>query len=734
MAVAVGDVVAQGSPPAEAARALVPVDPETAPRPTLRATRVAVPMVIDGRLDEAAWNEAEPIDEFVQAQPRPGYPATERTIVRVLYDAERLYIGAECLDSEVGRITVPALEQDFESQDSDIFGVTLDTFFDRRNAFMFLINPRGAVKDTQNADDSRSENGAWEGVILLETRVHERGWTVELAIPFTTVRFDPGRDPQDWGINFLRRIRRKNEDALWAPLDRRDRVHRMSKAGTLVGLQGLRAGRNLTVKPFGLASAAGGTQRPASADRYDVDGGVDVKYGLTPRMALDLTWRTDFSQVEVDQEQVNLTRFSLFFPEKRDFFMENAGIFQVGDVSDRNYRTSSSLSDFTLFHSRRIGLSDGGRVIPIVGGGRLTGRAAGFEVGALNMQTQAVDGNPSENFTVLRVRRSVQGRADVGTLFVNRQVTGDERLARDRYNRTVAVDANLRPFGALAVNSYLAATDAPSQTGDGRAARLSVGWRDRFWDTSAFIKHVGEAFDPGVGFVRRTGVRHAYATFGVHQRPRMPLFQELNPYAEIDYITTVASVLDTRTATVGFDAQLRDGGRFTIETRDTFERVTEAFNAGGAQVVPGEYDFTDTTVSYNSSAGRHLSGKVSVASGGFYGGDKRTMGGSVLWRPTYHLSLDGSVTRNDITLGGRSFAADVYGARIKVGFSTKLFASAFVQLNTATDQRVVNVRLNYLHAPLSHLYVTYTERDATTSASGVLERALTVKVTRLFAF
>ncbi|MFN8060806.1 MAG: DUF5916 domain-containing protein [Vicinamibacterales bacterium] len=713
------------------------VDPERAPRPTLRAVRVkSGAVVVDGRLDEAAWTDAPVASDFVQAQPSSGEPATEVTNVRVLFDDRRLYIGAECRDSEPGRLVVPSLEQDFESQDSDIFAVTLDTFHDRRNAFMFMVNPGGAVKDTQNNDDSRNENLAWEGVIDLRTAVHDWGWSVELAIPFTTIRFDPSRDPQTWGINFLRRIRRKNEDDLWAPLERRDRVHRMSKAGTLQGLEALRPGRNLTLKPFGLVSAATGTQRPPGANGRTADGGLDVKYGITPRLTLDLTWRTDFSQVEVDQEQVNLTRFSLFFPEKRDFFMENAGSFQLGDVADGSYRTGASLSDFNLFHSRRIGLTDSGGVIPILGGGRLTGRAAGFELGLLDMQTKATTSVPAENFAVLRVRRSVRGRADLGAMVVNRQLTGDRVANRDAFNRSYGLDVNLRPVRALAINSYVAATDAPSQHGDRRAARISVGWRDRLWDASTFVKQVGDGFDPGVGFVRRRAMRHAYGTFGAHPRTGLPHVQELNPYVELDYITNLRGVLESRQATTGLGVQFLDGGRLTVAVNDNFERLAQPFTvAAGAIVAPGDYPFEETTVSYNSSAGRQLSAKLNWAQGSFYDGDKTTIGASALWRPNAHVAADASVNHNTIDLHGRSYAVDVYGARVKVDLSTKLFVSAFVQLNAAADQRVLNVRLNYIHAPLSHFFVTYTERTNTSTASpAVLERVLTAKITKLLSF
>ncbi len=388
-----------------------PIDPETAPRPVARAIKTSGPIKVDGVLDEAAWADANPITEFVQSQPDAGYPPTEPTTVRILYDDDKLYISAVCYDSDIEHRTVTTLEYGLppSTRDMDVFSITLDTFLDRRNSFIWLVNPNGAYRDGQTFNDSRNADYSWRGVVEIRTVIHDSGWTVEMAIPWATLRFDPTRAEQRWGMNLGRRVRRKNEDSYWAPVNRRDPVHRMSKAGTLEGLSGMRAGRNLKVKPFTLGTDVSGN-RGSVADEEGIDGGLDVKYGVTSGLILDATYRTDFSQVEVDQERVNLTRFPLFFQEKRDFFVENSGSFVLGDVTEREYRMGSSTRSFTLFHSRRIGLS-GGRPIPIVGGGRLTGRAGDFEIGVLNIQTEAVDSTAGENFGVVRLRRNLGGGA-----------------------------------------------------------------------------------------------------------------------------------------------------------------------------------------------------------------------------------------------------------------------------------------------------------------------------------
>mgnify|MGYP001983451632 FL=1 len=337
--------------------ASVPIDPETAPRPTLSALRAVGPITIDGRLDESSWANAAPATDFVQSTPRTGMPATERTEVRVLFDDNTLYIGAMMYDSEPDRIVAQRMTQDFYSPNEDIIGMSLDTFLDRRNAYYLMINPNGAIRDGQAYDNSRTSNVEWEGIMRVETERLDDGWSAELAIPFSTLRFDPSKARQEWGINFVRRVRRKVEDSMWAPVARRTRVHRMAEAGYLVGLPRLEGNRNITVKPFMLGERASGTLPRAAEQGSQGDVGLDIKWGLTPGLTADLTWQTDFSQVEADQEQVNLTRFPLFFPEKREFFIENSGTYAFGDLSERNYRLGASPRDFSSCSLRHFPIS-----------------------------------------------------------------------------------------------------------------------------------------------------------------------------------------------------------------------------------------------------------------------------------------------------------------------------------------------------------------------------------------
>ncbi len=724
------------SPTSEAsARA---VDPETVPRPSLRAIRIDQAPTIDGIPDEAVWARADSATDFLTTLPRAGLPPSERTVVRVLFDETTLYISGYMYDSQPERLYSPGLEQDFSTHDADMFGVSIDSYLDRSNGVMFGVSPAGALFDAQMEGDSRYINRSWEGMVRVETAIHEDGWSAEMAIPFATLRFEASEFEQSWGMNFLRRIRRINEDSYWAPLASQFRLHKMSRAGTVTGLAGIRQGRNLTIKPYASASTVSGAAPTAlGADGEDADIGFDLKYGLTSRLTLDVTALTDFSQVEVDQEQVNLTRFSLFFPEKRDFFLENDGIFTLGDVTERNYRTGSSPRDFKLFYSRAVGLSADRRPIPIAGGVRLSGRIRNTEIGFLDMQTRALGEPtaegfaPAENFAVLRLRQPVMGASDIGFMFVNRQ--GTSNGFGDEYNRSFGVDANVRLFRYMLVNSYVAMTDEPGVGDDRGAGYLQVAWRDPLWDASAFVKRVGEGFNPGVGFIRRTGVRQAFATVGAHPQPSLTAVQEINPYVDWSAVENLDGVLETRWVTGGFATQFADGSRLLLEVEDRFERLLSETPIAGVPVPAGDYDFRDASISYTASGARRVSGSVAVSRGSFFDGDRTSLQGSLLVRPNNHWSFNLFGQHNALDLAGQSFNADVFGGRVKYAHSTRLFLSGFLQYLDSTDELVTNVRLNFLHAPLSDVFLVYTERrDLGTSQ--LVERLLTLKVTKLFAF
>jgi hypothetical protein len=709
-----------------------PIDPETAPRPSMRAVRTERPPRIDGLVTDAEWSTADSATDFVQQLPATGALSLYRTVARVLYDAEHVYVSAVNYDPTPGLAITAGLQRDFVSSNSDAFAVALDTYLDRRNSFLFIVNPKGAVRDEQTYDDSRTIVEAWEGVIDVRTATvrmpsGDSAWTVEMAIPLRTLRFDGTRPVQAWGMNFLRRVRRASESSYWAPLDRQYRVHRMSKAGTLTGLGGLRQGRNIQLKPYAVASSASGAQVLPPSQGAKADVGGDLKYGVTPALTLDLTYNTDFSQVEVDQEQVNLTRFSRFFPERRDFFIENAGAFTFGDVEERGYRMGASLSDFTLFNSRRIGIAPNGRPVPIVAGGRLSGKVGGWGVGLLDMHTRDAEGIEGEQFAVARARRNFMGNSDVGVLASSR--SGDTS-----YNRSYGADLNLRPTPNLVLNSYVAASEAAGDSSDGHAARASLAYRGRFWDTSAMWKQVSDRFDPGLGFVRRRGMRQLFATTGVHARPPLAFIQEVNPYIEADHVRDTAGELATQSVEAGVDVFLRPQGELGLEVQDDFDRIDEAFVIyPGQTILPGDYSWRSVTARYANGEGRALSVNVSATAGGFYDGRRRALSGGFVWRARYNVSIEGSAQRNDVRRDAGDFTADLASLRVRYAWSTSLYGSAYTQYNTQAQAFVTNARLAWRYRPLSDVYLVYTERqDPRTWTQN--ERVLALKMTHMTAF
>jgi hypothetical protein len=705
-----------------------------APRPHAQAVRATGSIQIDGLLDEASWDEAFVIDRFVQLRPSPGAPVSERTEVRLLYDDENFYVGAELYDSNPSGIVRSPLQRDNSTAQGATFAIALDTFLDGRNGVVFFFNAGGVIRDAQTAEDGRVRNVAWNSAANVKTRVHDRGWTVELLIPWTSLRFDGSREEQVWGMNLFRRIRRKNEEAMWAPVDRGWTVYNVSRSGTLGGLDGIQPGRNLSVKPYVISSRATGFLRPKTESNFD--GGADIKYGITSGMTLDLSLNTDFSQVEADRPQVNLTRFSLFFPERREFFLENASLFEFGDQSARGQRGGGSSRDLTLFHSRRIGLSPTRAPLPILGGGRISGTAGPLRIGLLNMQTSRDSAVAAENFSVARVRGDLHPNLTAGAIVVNRTSTTGVKAD----NRSYGIDADFTALNDyLLVQSYLAATEGTESDGTSvdraYAGRLSVSWDDPLWDIGAMYRQIDEDFTPGVGFVRRRGIRHVYSTVGISPQVFWGVVEELNPSIVTHHFTALGGELETREIGGGMQVGFRDGSRASFNFTDRFERIHEPFSVGGATVPAGEHDFREGSVSYGSSGGRALSGQVNVGGGGFYSGNRFTIGGSVLGRLGGDRATVGiSAEHNRIDLPGQQAVdAAVYSAGFQYFFSTSLLTTGLIQYDETAQELLTDLRLNWVHAPLSDLYLVLTERRDT-KAQQVLERLLTLKVTRLFQF
>lgn len=704
-------------------------------RRQLAAVATSGPIVIDGVLDEPAWRAAAPASAFVQADPLEGQPATDDTEVRVAYDADSLYVAAVCHDGDPAGIVVNEIRKDFVGRDQDTFEVLLDTFADRRNGFVFVTNPEGAKSDTQVANEGREVNPNWDAVWWVEARRTADGWVAEFRIPFKTLRFEAGAG-RPWGINFARRVRRRNEVSYWSPVARAFSIYRASAGGDLTGLPALSTGRNLRVKPF----VMGGAVRGVGRDGFDGDAsaGVDVKAGLTPSLTLDVTVNPDFAQAEADEQQVNLTQFSLFFPEKREFFLENSGIFYFGDIP-RNHRTVARFrppeEDLLLFFSRRIGLSGGGEQLPLYGGARLTGRAGRFGVGLMTIESEAFEGQPSTNYTVARLRRDILGSSDVGAIFLAREPTG--RSAD--FNRVAGVDANFRFFRYLSLNGFAARSASPGVTTNQDAAKAAVGWEDSQKRLQASVMKIGEGFKDDMGFVRRVGVTRRFydgAWFWQAEPLRRRGIRQLQPHGRAFLYTDPGGRLVSKTVHVGNQLTWNNGAyvEYAIEPRS--ETIATPFAISpGVRIPAGRYDWNQHLVIYESDHSRALSGSVRGTFGDFWSGTQRTVQTSVLYRPTYRLVFDLGVQVSDIRLRApdAAFTTTLGTLRTGYSFSTSLFLDALVQYRTDVHQFSANVRLNLIHRPLSDFFVVYNESQLTDTAEKA-GRGLVVKYTQMLSF
>jgi len=706
-------------------------------RRTVTAVEAAAPIVVDGALDEQVWRDAEAAADFVQAEPHEGEPATEATEVRVAFDRDALYIGVVCRDGAAQAAIVNDIRKDFTAGEQDSFEVILDTFADRRNGFVFVVNPAGAKSDAQIANEGRDVNTSWDAVWSVATRRDGSGWSAEIRIPFKTLRFERGPN-REWGVNFSRRIRRKNEIDYWSPVPRAYNLYRASLAGTLGGLPDASRGNNLRIKPWIAVDSTRASGGAAFDNGRHV--GADLKYGITPSLTLDVTAKPDFAQAEADEQQVNLTQFSLYYPEKREFFLENSGTFYFGDIPREsrlgNNRFQPPEEEMLLFFSRRIGLTSDGEAIPIDAGARLTGRAGAYGVGLMTIETDPGRGAPSDNYTVLRGRRDVLGASDVGAIFLSRQSTdaGD-------YNRVYGFDANFRFHRALSINSFITKSETPGVTGGELAGKGSIVWNANFLHTQYSLLSVGDNFRDDVGFIKRTGIRKHFADFGIRPRPerlRKYGIRELHPHTRYNIYTDQSNVKVTHTNHVAMAVFFENGANVEFAVNPRFERIATPFNVRRDQAfAAGQYGWTEYNLLVETNHSRMMSASLDLTTGGFWTGTQRSTKLGVVVRPSYHLSFDAALQRNDIDLPFpmRPFVTNLVTSRVGYAFNTRTFLDTLLQYNTDLRQFSANVRFDLIHRPLSDLFVVYNEQRLTDEPTPVnAGRGLIVKYTHMLAF
>ncbi|MGE3959799.1 MAG: DUF5916 domain-containing protein [Vicinamibacterales bacterium] len=726
----------------------VPVAPHSISRGenghvVVRAIPLSQPLRVDGRLDDAVYADNEPVGGFIQATPANGQPASERTEAWVMFDERFLYITGKCYDSAPPeQWTANELRRDTNQlRQNDMFGVLIDTFHDGRNGYNFYANPLGGFTD-QAVTDEGNPNPDWNPVWQVRAGRFDGGWVVEMAIPFKSIRYHAGHN-QTWGLQLRRAIRRKNEwthlTALPAANAGSSSIFRVSRAATLVGLDLPAVSRNMELKPYGISKLTTDHVRtPSLSNVPEGTGGLDAKYGVTANLTADITVNTDFAQVEVDEQQVNLTRFSLQFPEKRDFFLEGRGIFDFGRAgagsggSAALGNSSPANGSPTLFYSRRIGLN-GGRVIPIEVGGRLTGK-----VGALNLQAgdEAISGTPSTNFTAVRIKRDVLRRSSIGVLATNRSASA---VVPGASNQALGIDGAFSFFQDLYAGGYYARSRTEGRNRDNDSYQARVDYNaDRYGVKVDYLK-VGDNFNPEVGFTRRDNFRRSFASARFSPRPTgRSRVRKWAVEGTLEYLVNGASQVETRQRGARGAIEFQNSDMFTLEATSSYELLVRPFTVSPGVVLPvGGYGFSDVTASYAFGQQRRISGTASLQAGHFYNGDIRAVsysGGRVALLKQW--SLEPSLSLNQVSLPVGAFTSTVLRARTDYGFSPRMFASALVQYSSTDHVYSSNLRFRWEYRPGSEFFVVYADEHDTVQRGfvGLRNRAFVVKVNRMMRF
>jgi uncharacterized protein DUF5916/cellulose/xylan binding protein with CBM9 domain len=689
-------------------------------RPTASAVKVDTPPIVDGVLEDAAWQAATPLSGFTQAEPLEGEPASENTEVRIVYDDDAVYVGVVLHDSDPSQIVTTDTRRDAGLGDMDSFQVIFDTFRDQQNGFVFGTNGAGVQYDGQ-VRDQRNPDASWDGSWDVKTNMTETGWTAEFRIPLRTLRY--GQAPQTWGVNFFRNIQRRRERAYWAPLEQTFNISRLSSAGELRGLD-LAAPRNLKILPYVVSSADRNFTPGASTD-LDGDIGFDAKFGVTQSLNLDLTVNTDFAQVEVDTQQINLTRFNLRFPEKRPFFLENSGLFRVGKGNELD-----------LFFSRRIGVDErDGSLVPIKGGARLSGKAGGFNVGVLNMQTADNGGRPANNFSVLRVSRDLPSRSGVGAMFINRDATGSLARSGD-YNRTFGTDARMGIGEHTSFAGFAARTQTPGLTGRDYAWNVDSQFDNGQHRASFEWGVTGEDFNPEVGFLENEdGYRRYFVRFEEtmrQERIRQLGFRELLPHATYTRYDYLDGGLNSAELHVDNHFDWENGNLVQIGLNGTWDGIRVPFVVyPGIIVPPGDHGGLRWTFRMSSDRRKWVYGRTQWDVGRFLNGTQSSPTFQVILRDGGRLALDTTWNYRAIDLPQGAFHTNLGNMRVTYNFTPSVFVQSLLQYNDRTNRWSTNLRFHWLQTAGTGLFLVYNDTESL-NGIGPVNRAFVVKFVRQF--
>ena len=686
-------------------------------RPSVTAVRTDESIKIDGVLDEAIWESILPITEFVQRLPQDGADPTEKSQMQIAYNDQYLYFGFTFYDSEPEKVRATILNRGGWIHRDDKLEIALDTYHDKRNAYLFEMNPLGTQDDALITDESRPglDEWAWDGVYISEGNVTDFGWVLEVAIPWTTLRF-PSKDELTMGLAIKRYINRKNESVMWPHigLEYSSDVYQVSQYATLKGLKNIKRGKDVKIKPFGI----GGTQTQMKDDQKISDqtgsGGMDIYYGLKSNLTLNLTYNTDFAQVEADNAQINLTRFNLFYPEKREFFLTRSKLFAFG-----NSRQTE------VFFSRRIGLNQ-----DVAGGARMFGQIGNTSIGALNIHTRADGDLPATAYSALRLRSDIRDRTTVGAIVT-------DMTNNDGQNSVFGLDGQMRFWGNSSVSAWFSQVDDKRIDGASAASMIKIDLKNDRYFLTAGQHRVDKGFQPALGFVQRTDMIGTGAIFGF--TPRVGDGDELiRQWRFTGYVRDVknhAGEKESGVLSLGIDAIFESRDRMGFNIRQTTENLSNGFTLGnGVQIDADNYKDTKVQFLLRSNQSRGLWGDVKIEKGGYFGGDRTQYGGSVGRRFSNHLTLYGSANRNLISMPNQGeFTADIFGMTAEMALNRKWFGKTLIQYDNFSEQIQLYCRINWIHTPGSDLFIVLNQRyDMSGSSADLVQGTQVIKLTYLF--
>ena len=724
---------------------------------SIRAVRSELAVVVDGSLEEPAWREAQVALGFIQKDPHEGQPSTERTEFRVLYTASTLYFGVICYDSDSTGILATERRRDSRLDNDDTITLVLDTFHDHRNAFMFRTNPLGTQYDALITDEGNTLNENWDEKWDVAVQISPAGWMAEIAIPFKSLRVSE-EDGNIWGLDLQRVIRRKNEQTYWTNYRRGFKLESLSQAGHLQGIENIETGMRFRVKPY---LSAGGKQEvrrqassPLGTDAFRTttknasDIGLEVmKYRITPSLTADFTWNTDFGQTEVDDQQVNLDRFPIFFPEKREFFLEGAGIYEFG------LARAEATTDMKIFHTRRIGLaeekikvgSSEQKVtlpIPITAGARVTGNLQGFTLGLMNVQTDSLESLKiaENNLSVLRMKRNVFSRSFIGGFVLNREIGGSAD-----FNRVYGLDANFTFYRYLTLAGLWAKSSERKDTEQDWVSTGTAKWEDDFWVIGADYVFIEPNFRDDLGFVARKNMRRITPQFGIKPRPRSGPIRQIRLVPRFDYITDRDWTVQSKSNHYTVRMELQDGGSFSIQPHTIFERLAKPFEVRRIDdpqkpvllvAPPGDYNWWYLGFLYNANPARRLSGSIRIQpEPGYYGGDLTRWNLRPRFRVTNNLATELDYQINQFTFKESKFTDHVINFSLYYNFNNRWLTSTTVQYNNVETFAGLNFRLNYIFRPGDDFFLVFNEgRRVGGPLDGQKDRSLQAKLTYSFDF